>query len=57
MYILPHPEQWGRVSGEFNLDHYQPQRLHRDRADEYDNLLYSCATCHARTRNAQHTKT
>jgi hypothetical protein len=38
-------EQWGRVSGEFNLDHYQPQRLHRDRANEYDNLLYSCATC------------
>jgi 5-methylcytosine-specific restriction endonuclease McrA len=38
-------EQWGRVTGEFDLDHYEPQRLHPHRARDYDNLLYSCSSC------------
>lgn len=38
-------EQWGRTSGEFELDHYMPQRLDPQQAPEYDNLLYSCASC------------
>ncbi len=38
-------EQWGRTFGEFNLDHYLPQSLHPQHATDYDNLLYSCASC------------
>jgi hypothetical protein len=38
-------EQWGRVLGEFDLDHYLPQRLHPEVRSNYDNLLYSCAPC------------
>src|ERR1700747_1512380 len=38
-------EQWGRVSGEFDLDHYEPQSLRPQKAVDYDNLLYSCAAC------------
>lgn len=38
-------EQWGRVSGEFDLDHFLPQRLSPNRTAVYDNLLYGCAVC------------
>lgn len=40
-------EQWGRVFGEFDLDHYAPQSLNPRRATDYDNVLYSCACCNA----------
>ena len=40
-------EQWGRVSGEFDLDHYIPVSLHPDGATDYDNLLYACSVCNA----------
>ena len=40
-------EQWGRVSGEFDLDHYIPVSLHPAAAEDYDNLLYACAVCNA----------
>jgi hypothetical protein len=43
-------EQWGRVSGEFDLDHFVPQVCRPDQAGEYDNLLYSCRTCNLRKR-------
>lgn len=41
-------EQWGRVTGEFDLDHFLPQVLATEHAEEYDNLLYCCHTCNLR---------
>lgn len=38
-------EQWGRVTGEFDLDHFTPQSCRPDQMAEYDNLLYACHTC------------
>lgn len=40
-------ENWGRVTGEFDLDHFQPKSIHPDKKLEYDNLLYSCRCCNA----------
>lgn len=40
-------EQWGRVRGIFDLDHFLPACLRPDLALVYENLLYSCATCNA----------
>jgi len=40
-------EQWGRVRGCYDIDHFLPVARHPARATEYDNLLYSCATCNA----------
>lgn len=41
-------EQWGRVSGDFDIDHFEPQAKSPQRAVDYDNLLYSCHTCNQR---------
>ncbi len=38
-------ERWGRVTGEFGLDHFVPQVLEPDKAADYENLLYACHTC------------
>jgi hypothetical protein len=38
-------EQWGRVKGTFDLDHFLPVALHAKRARNYANLLYACAGC------------
>lgn len=40
-------EQWGRVTGEFDIDHFTPQAVQPGRVAEYDNLVYSCARCNA----------
>jgi hypothetical protein len=40
-------EQWGRVAGMFDLDHFLPATRHPEESRTYDNLLYSCATCNA----------
>jgi len=40
-------EQWGKVRGTFDLDHFQPQALHPEHALAYENLHYSCAACNA----------
>ncbi len=40
-------EQWGRVRGLFDLDHFAPVASAPAQAADYDNLLYSCATCNA----------
>lgn len=40
-------EQWGRVRGLWALDHFLPVAHHPERATDYDNLLYACATCNA----------
>lgn len=41
-------EQWGRVTGEFDIDHFVPQGVYCGHALEYDNLLYACRTCNLR---------
>jgi hypothetical protein len=46
VYCLLH-EQWGRVAGMFDLDHFLPAARHPEQTRTYDNLLYSCATCNA----------
>lgn len=38
-------EQWGPITGEFDIDHFQPQRLRPDLAADYTNLVYACRRC------------
>jgi hypothetical protein len=38
-------EQWGRVAGLFDLDHFLPAAHQPRHVAGYDDLLYSCATC------------
>lgn len=40
-------EQWGRVVGTFDIDHFLPVSLHSELQQTYDNLLYACACCNA----------
>ena len=40
-------EQWGLVTGEFDLDHFQPQAHDPEFATDYDNLLYACVRCNS----------
>ena len=35
----------GRTTGQFDLDHFQPQKTRPDLATVYDNLVYACARC------------
>jgi hypothetical protein len=39
-------EQWGRVRGVFDLDHFLPVSNHPGIAADYDNLLYACTSCY-----------
>lgn len=41
-------EQWGRVTGEFDLDHFLPQSVDPAQTTDYDNLLYACRACNLR---------
>jgi HNH endonuclease len=38
-------ERWARVTGEYDLDHFVPQRINPDRKADYDNLVYACRRC------------
>jgi hypothetical protein len=38
-------EQWGRVAGMFDFDHFRPAARQAAGRASYANLLYSCATC------------
>lgn len=38
-------EQWGRVRGIYDIDHFLPAVNHAGLALDYDNLLYACTTC------------
>lgn len=38
-------ETWGQVTGEFELDHFEPQSLAPDRKFDYFNLVYACGRC------------
>lgn len=40
-------ETWGQVTGEFELDHFEPQSIAPDRTVDYLNLVYSCRRCNA----------
>jgi hypothetical protein len=37
--------QWGKVTGEFDIEHFRPQVNTPELGLTYDNLLYSCHTC------------
>lgn len=38
-------EAWGRATGEFELDHFEPQSLAPRIAFDYLNLVYACRRC------------
>jgi hypothetical protein len=38
-------EQWGRLRGTFEVEHFRPIASHPGRARSYDNLLYGCSAC------------
>jgi len=40
-------ERWGYLKGSYDLDHYEPQTNNPEATLDYDNLLYSCATCNS----------
>lgn len=40
-------ETWGQVTGEFELDHFQPQSLAPSRSPDYFNLVYACRRCNS----------
>jgi hypothetical protein len=40
-------EKWGRVTGEYDLDHFVPQRTNPARKADYDNLVYACRRCNS----------
>lgn len=40
-------EQWGKVRGIFDLEHFVPISHDPARRLDYDNLIYACASCNA----------
>jgi hypothetical protein len=40
-------EQWGRVRGVYDIDHFLPVVNHASLALDYDNMLYGCTTCNS----------
>lgn len=44
-------ETWGQVTGDFELDHFEPQSLSPDQAFDYLNLVYACRRCNAVKRD------
>jgi hypothetical protein len=38
-------EQWGRLRGTFDIDHFLPVAQYPAKVCDYDNLLHACATC------------
>lgn len=40
-------ETWGQVTGEFEIDHFEPQAVVPERRVDYENLVYSCRRCNA----------
>ena len=38
-------ESWGQVTGEFELDHFEPQSVNPRRRLDYLNLVYACRRC------------
>lgn len=46
-------EQWGRVGGMFDIDHFLPVAKRPDLAAHYDNLLYACTSCNLAKRDLE----
>lgn len=46
-------ETWGQVTGEFELDHFEPQSLVPERTLDYFNLIYACRRCNSVKLNEQ----
>jgi 5-methylcytosine-specific restriction endonuclease McrA len=44
-------ETWGQVTGEFDLDHFEPQSLNPRRQLDYLNLVYACRRCNSVKRD------
>ena len=44
-------ETWGHVTGEFELDHFEPQSLNPQLRMDYLNLVYACRRCNAVKRD------
>lgn len=44
-------ETWGQVTGEFDLDHFEPQSVSPRRRLDYTNLLYACRRCNSVKRD------
>lgn len=40
-------EQWGQVTGDFDIDHFQPLKLYPHLVAEYANLVYACRRCNS----------
>ena len=40
-------ETWGQATGEFELDHFQPQSLVPNLSLDYFNLVYACRRCNS----------
>ena len=40
-------ETWGQVTGEFELDHFQPQKYNPEKKLDYKNLVYACQRCNS----------
>lgn len=40
-------EKWGQVTGEFEIDHFEPQKLSPKRRADYENLVYACRRCNS----------
>lgn len=40
-------EQWDRCVATFHIDHFVPQHADPEKALDYDNLLYVCASCNS----------
>jgi hypothetical protein len=38
-------EKWGQVTGEFDIDHFEPQRINPKAPIDYLNLVYACRRC------------
>ena len=38
-------ETWGQITGEFDIDHFQPQARFANLGAVYSNLVYSCRRC------------
>jgi 5-methylcytosine-specific restriction endonuclease McrA len=38
-------ERWGQVTGEFDIDHFEPQAINPAARAAYSNLLYACHRC------------
>lgn len=44
-------EKWGQVTGEFEIDHFEPQKLSPERRADYENLVYACRRCNSVKRD------